>query len=165
MMTSAPDRAPRQPNRSGRQVWRPAVRGATLLEVMVAFVIAGLILSGVGSVMTHRSDADLVMELVERAKSSIGRAQAEAIRSGHPQEVELGFRRPVRREGVHHVVVPEGVRASLVGARTASDADQPPRVAIVFFEDGTNTGGTITLGRGVFDARIQINWMTGDVGR
>lgn len=102
----------------------------------------------------------------ETARKMLGElraARAEAIGAGAPVAVsfDLAARR-FGREG-REAALPEGVELTL---RTGLEAaDRRGRARIVFFPDGSATGGTLRLeGRGPATV-LTVRWLTGAVRR
>jgi len=63
------------------------------------------------------------------------------------------------RDRIYHL--PDDVEVTLVTAQTETSGSG--QAGVRFFPDGSSTGGRLTLERGAFIWRIDINWLTGQV--
>jgi general secretion pathway protein H len=148
-------------DRSGRGSRRGAP-GFTLLELLIVLALVGLGLAAVGNLARAPSGADELAIAVRSVGSALETARARAIRSGRPATVEID------PEAAALALVPggrvlrlgEGVVLSASVAREASE-DGTPR--ILFFPDGTSTGGRLTVANAAAERTIIVHWLTGTV--
>ncbi|MGF1502342.1 MAG: GspH/FimT family protein [Paracoccaceae bacterium] len=135
--------------------------GLTLLEILVVvtiLVVLATLLPGFGG--GGRPDP----QTAERALlGTLREARAEAVRTARP--VRVVFDTAGRRFGIDTPTrpLPEGVDLTLATAREA--ADRRGRPGILFFADGSATGGRLTLSeagarRGSAGV-ISVRWLTG----
>lgn len=155
---------------SGR-LW-PAGRelGFTLIELLVVLVIIGL-LAGV-AVLTRagRSHAEL-MNSATQVAGLLREIRARAGNANRPQrmiaDVELNrlWAAADTAETVGRVVaVPRGFRMSII--TTSAEVLSSARGAIVFFPDGSSTGGGVRLQPARSQAEtidVAVDWLTGRV--
>jgi general secretion pathway protein H len=142
--------------------------GFSLVEILVVLFIMGL-LAGVAALTgAGRSHAELMTSAREVA-GLLRESRARAGNANRPQRVvaDVGLNRlwaDTAEPSNHVVVVPRALRISLItiGAETLSSA----RGAILFFPDGSSTGGGVRLE----PARLQgdtivvsVDWLTGRV--
>jgi len=142
---------------AGRGAW-----GFTLLELLVALAILGLALTALGNVMRVPGGAEAVTSASRAAANLLVSARAEAIASGVPTGVVIdeetaSMRLPRLDRGID---LGDGVRLSARVAREAGPRDRP---TILFFPDGSSTGGTLAFARDESVARIRVHWLTGAI--
>jgi general secretion pathway protein H len=140
--------------RSSRQA------GFSLLELLVALTILALALSVVSLSASRRSPAFEVRRVSGETVSLLREARLTARSSGRP--VRIAFdpeAREVRRAGADPLVVPQGVELSLVSAASAGPS------AIVFFPDGSSSGGAFTFEGAGRKAEVTVDWLTSRVER
>ncbi len=142
-----------------------AEAGLTLLEMLVVLAILALLataMPGLGGGLVGGSGAQAQEAAVRAVMGELRRARAEAIRTAAPVAVAFDARAGrYGREG-HEARLPEGTE---VGVETAAEASLGPDPAILFFPDGTATGGTVTLALAGRDTRIEVRWLTGAIRR
>jgi general secretion pathway protein H len=154
-----------------RPLWRGRflAAGFSLIEMLVVLVIMGL-LAGV-AVLTGagRSHAELVSSAREVA-GLLREVRARAGNANRPQrvvaDVELNRLWAADRAetSARVVAVPRALRISLItiGAEALSSA----RGAILFFPDGSSTGGGVRLERAGRQGEaiiVSVDWLTGRV--
>ncbi|MCK3827236.1 MULTISPECIES: GspH/FimT family pseudopilin [Pseudomonas] len=134
-----------------------AQRGFTLLEMLVVIVLigiaAGLLGLGVRQGLQVAQERRVVGQMVEALRAT----RAGAIVSGRAARTEfdlqrLTFRAPGR--------APQQWQAPL--QVTLHSAEQAG-AAVVFYPDGSSTGGNLLLASGARRWRIDIGWLTGSV--
>ena len=130
-----------------------AQRGFTLLEMLVVLVLigiaAGLLAFGVRQGLQVAQERRLVGQMVEALRTT----RAGAIISGQAARTEfdlqgLRFQAPGR--------APQYLQVTLHSAEQAGSA-------VVFYPDGSSTGGNLLLANGTRRWRIDIGWLTGSV--
>lgn len=135
-------------------------RGATLLEVLIALAIAGMLAAGAATFTPLRSSA--LAEATGIVASALREGRAEAARTGAPATVAFdmagGSLQPAR--GVPRQL-PSGVDLRLETAREAASALGAP--AIRFFPEGGATGGRVTLSTPQARSVVEVRWLTGAV--
>ncbi len=147
-------------------VWQkayPAARGFTLLELLVVFAIASVLMSLVPIAFDRLREGAQYRDALRTMMSEMRQARQQALSQGGTVrfQVDLGAR-TFGREGKSMHSLPESVQ---VRATVASIELQPDQVAaIAFLPSGGATGGSIdvfrTSGAGT---RLRVDWLSGRV--
>jgi len=138
-------------------------RGYTLLELLVALAIMGLVLV-VSLPLLSGPQAGLE---IRAAGSQLVRAAREArqlaIRDNRPVPISLDVTaRELRIDGGPPVRLgSEELQIAFMTARSLSVGGE--RGSLLFFPDGSSTGGRITLAREGLSRSWEISWITGQV--
>ena len=138
-------------------------RGFTLFELLVVLVIAGLLLA----LVAPRLDGTLqTLELRSAARdvnTALRYARAQAQRAGEPVPltIDIGQNRfwvggPAAERGKN---LDSRIDVTLFTAEHAVVSAE--RGSILFFPDGTSSGGEIRLALGGRHIDIHVNWLTG----
>lgn len=141
--------------------------GFSLLELLVVIGLLAALAVAFSGFGGGRGGPDL--QQVARELTQVLRvARADAIRSGDAVSVLFDARegRFGRARGAAGALtkLPEALSLSVRAAAETQDA--AGRLAIVFFPDGSSTGGVVTLARrdaGAAPMRIAVRWLTGQV--
>lgn len=145
---------------------RPASHaGFTLVEVIVAFAIAGLLLAVVPMALGKAVEGMRYRGLVGDIVGDLRSARTHAMLSGREVRFEIDL--PARRIGVGERIreVPDGLVVDAVLAD--AEIESPGKGAIRFYPDGSATGGSISVvrensGSGV---RVRVDWLLGRVSQ
>lgn len=134
--------------------------GTTLLEVLLVIALLSLILAATG--FLTRSE-QRVASLQSTASASIELLNAARLKSSSSgQPVRVGFdpaTRSITSPAMEPTVaVGEGMEVRFEAAREAADVRG---LGIVFYPDGSSTGGKITLTRDRETRIITVHWLTG----
>ena len=140
-----------------------ASSGFTLLELLVALAIAGLVLAVSVPASVRLYESMKYREAVRDVITLFASARYAAITSGHAQNVEI---RPGSRELRLNKTVkqlPSGVRLSVDSARELNQGD----VGIIrFYPEGGTSGGGVSIensnGSGV---KVTVDWLLGGVSQ
>lgn len=143
----------------------PAVRtgssaGFSLMELLVALTILALGMGVVSLSVTRRSPSFEMQQAASETVSLIREARLSAQTQGRP--VRVVFDPEARRitgPADAPVVVPDGIEVKLTSSASAGAS------TIVFFPDGSSTGGEFVfeiLGR---RETVRIDWLTSRVDR
>lgn len=138
-----------------------AEAGFTLAEMLVVLAIMGM----VGATVSYSAAFSRKPSVEAVAKQVASEARAtgfEAVMDARNTALRVSLEeRLVAGEGEKAVRIPEGYSIELETARELAGADAG---SIVFFPDGTSSGGRITIhgdnGRG---AVVAVHWLTGAV--
>ena len=138
---------------------RAAERGFTLLELLVVLAVLGLALTF--AVPAFRPDALVLSRTGGELASALKATRATAIAQGRPQSVTVdASARLVTPGGAASVEVPQG--AVLAFAATAG-RPQAEGGRLVFYPDGSASGGSVTLTLRQRVWRADIDWLTGRI--
>ena len=137
--------------------------GVTLIELILVLVIVVLGLSIIGpAVFSGRSSTD-----IKTATRDMGsalryvRGQAIAQQKKSALTVDLNSNEYLIDDGDRRFSIAEQIAITLVTAQTEITGEGTGN--IVFFPDGSSTGGRITLEAEGYKRVIDINWLTGNV--
>lgn len=134
--------------------------GFSLLELLVALTILALAMSVVSVSASRRSPSFEVQRLSGETVGLLREARLAAQSTGRPVRVVFNpDARELKRSGGEPVLIPEGVTLELVSAVSAGPS------AIVFFPDGSSSGGAFTLEGAGRKAQIRIDWLTSRIER
>lgn len=149
-----------------RRFYPPHSRGFTLLELLVVLGIIGLLIGVTAvSVSGNRGSGQLKLH-TEQAIAFLRNSRNVAVASGRVQEVslvseELGSGL-TRRPDTASIQLPEDFVLSLSLFSPASEALETAE-ALLFYPDGTSSGGTLKLEQGERASIVKIQWLTGEV--
>lgn len=141
---------------------RQGERGFTLLELLIVLALLGLGMAAIGNLARAPSGASDVAAAVRTATMTLEAARARAIGSGRVAAVAIDpeARMLIPAETGQGVHLGEGITISASVAREAS-RDGMPR--ILFFPDGTSTGGRLTIANAAAEKGIVVHWLTGTI--
>lgn len=137
--------------------------GFTLLEILVAMVIAGLLMAVVTPNFAPLLARAQLYSAARDVASALRHARGQALIRGREAEFELDVER-------HHYRVtgraktyalPNQIQLSLYTAETETLDEGTGRIR--FFPDGSATGGRIILAAGEQKRMVDVSWLTGEV--
>jgi general secretion pathway protein H len=138
-------------------------QGFTLLELVVAIAIAGLLLLLVLPTGQHRRDHDALSSGARDIASALRLTRSRAILANRPTsfvvDVATGFYRPAGASAA--AAVPAGSRLTLY--TTDDEALSDAVGTIRFYPDGSSTGGGVALALGNERIEVLVDWLTGGV--
>lgn len=135
-------------------------RGFTLLEVLVVLVILGLAMTLVVPVI-GRSMQSSMSDVARNLELEMRRARSEAVTQ---QRNTLFWVDVVSRGyGTGHRELGEIPALYSISARTADLANADSRAGLLFFPDGSSSGGSVTLRHGGEALTLEVDWLTGRV--
>ncbi|MDR6290870.1 general secretion pathway protein H [Inquilinus ginsengisoli] len=141
-----------------------AVRGFTLIEMLIVLVILGLTMAVVGLAVPEWRTRSALRETAAGLERLLTQAHDAALRQQAPLLVH--FDPEARRIGIPALgrwqAVPDGFDLTLTGAAIGRDGDVP---ALLFLGDGSSSGGILTLGRGDRRLSLRIAWLTGTISQ
>jgi general secretion pathway protein H len=138
------------------------VQGFTLVEMIIVLVISVLGFAVLGGNISSGNQTTKIQTVANDIASALHYAQGEALLTHIPVSVAINLdENTYRISNVQKVykINPE-IEVSLV---VASDEVVGGEGQIRFFEDGSSTGGRITLEWGNQLRRLDVNWITGEV--
>ncbi len=138
-------------------------RGFTLVELMVAMAIVGLLLavSVPGGLRFYESIQ--YRQSVRDVLTMLNGAREQAVNRGRALDVVFDPARLEVRSGKETLALPEGFE---LGLTTAQEVNRDSVGAIRFYPEGGSSGGDVTIespaGRGVM---ISVDWLVGTVSQ
>jgi general secretion pathway protein H len=144
------------------------VRGFTLLELLVVIVLIALAATVVATGYSGASEQSRLKREARGLVSHLRYLRNQAISEGSIVSVGAG-----NEEGLHYLLVqPEGSRIDLeegfiLSLRAASSpvnaVNNLAQPRIVFFADGSASGGQIWVSGSTGQIAIEVSWLTGEV--
>ncbi|MDO6746794.1 type II secretion system protein [Gilvimarinus sp. 1_MG-2023] len=137
-------------------------RGFTLLELLIAFSIAGLLLAVSVPASYKMYQSMQYREAVRDVRQALESARYTAMLQGKPTDVILTPR-------IKRLTYANGESRDLpefVDLETQTAQEQmatPDAATIRFFGDGSSTGGTVKIGRNNRWVRLHVGWLLGRV--
>jgi general secretion pathway protein H len=141
------------------------MHGFTLIELIVALAVAGLLLVAVPVSLSRAYDASEYRATVRQVLAGLKSARHQAMRTG--AETVFAMHTEQRRFGsgteMQHAF-PDSLTVGMVVAEQDIDADGTGRIR--FYPDGSATGGSIDILRdnGV-GVRLRVDWMLGRISQ
>ncbi|MFQ5765781.1 MAG: GspH/FimT family pseudopilin [Rhodospirillales bacterium] len=146
-------------NRAGR---RRSEAGFTVIELIVVLALLALAYALVAPSITAVFDRPRLDNAARNVAGSLREARALAIETFRDTRFVVAPDRRSWQSGERTGVVAEGIDLSL--ERPASrDKGAKEAKEIVFFPDGSSTGGRVLLRRGERIRVIAVEWLTGRV--
>jgi len=149
-----------------RNAPRRRAAGFTLIEVMVAFAIVGLLLATVPVALDKALESVRYQTTVRDLMGDLRSARTQAMQSGQTVRFAVDIEdQYFGIDGKRVKQVPSGLRVGAILPET--DKDKRGKGFIRFFPDGSSTGGSIGVqressGQGV---RLRVDWMLGRVSQ
>lgn len=137
-------------------------QGFTLLEMMLVLVIAALLAA---VAVPNMQPAIATMQLraaTSDIASALRHTRGQALSRGREAEFVLNVERHFYRTAgrAKPYVLPESVKLSLFTADVLTDEGQG---SIVFYPDGSASGGRVTLEGAGKKRLVDVNWLTGAI--
>lgn len=134
--------------------------GFTLIELLVALMILALSMGVVATTLMRGSTSFEVRAASADIADFLRAARLDAMSNGQRTVVDFDSeQRGFARTGDIQLALPHGVEAA-VGSASAAGKGR-----IVFFQNGTSTGGRIELYNSARRACVNVDWLTGSVTR
>ena len=139
-----------------------AVQGFTLLELIIVLVISVLGFAVLGANISSGNQTTQLQTSARDIASALRYAQGEALITRVPVSVAVNLdNNSYRISNTDKVyALPAALDISVVVAQETFGGGEGQ---IVFFADGSSTGGRITLEWGKQLRRLDVNWITGEV--
>jgi general secretion pathway protein H len=135
-------------------------RGFTLIELLVVLAITGLMLIAVPKLVAGIPSVEL-RATADNLVASLRQLHEAAIRRQTTTEFVLDPK--TRRYRLSTVPGARPLPAVVTGARITTVMFRPgdERARILFYADGSASGGTILLRHGDFSESVRVDWLTG----
>ena len=142
---------------------RTAAGGFTLIELITVLLVAVLATTAVGSRFFSGNPSQILRSTAQNMVSALRSAQTEAIARQQPVSVIFDTDSKVYAVSDSNQVysLNEAIAISLVVAEDEFTSGKQGK--IVFFADGSSTGGRIKLELNRLIQQIDINWITGHI--
>lgn len=135
--------------------------GFTLIELIVAISIAGLLMTLVVMQGRPRSAGLEENGTASELAGALREARAQAIADNKPVSLSIDVvRHQWQIEGQPWHDLPKQFRVSVLTVQGATRGD---KAAILFEPDGSSTGGQIELNDGLRKITVNVDWLTGNV--
>lgn len=140
-----------------------ASRGFTLIELAVVLFIMVLGFAVVGINLSSGHESAETRAAARDFVSALRYARGQALIRGEETTVTIDFAENTYRISTRDKTykIPDEIEMTLVTAQTETGGSG--QAGVRFFPDGSSTGGRLTLERGQFVWRIDINWLTGQI--
>lgn len=137
-------------------------RGFTLVEIMVAFSIAALVLSVAPAAYKRFAQTLQYRNDVRIVTAALRSARLQAVNRGHPVAFSMNLSGREYKVGEGDVRrISSDVTVRVIAAKAATDHDV---ARIVFLPDGGSSGGSIDLMRASGEGtRLRVDWLLGRV--
>ncbi len=142
--------------------WR-LVRGFTLLELLVVLAIAALLFAVTPPLIASAIPGVQLKGAARELAAALRQTRSRAISDASPKRLTIDLaarqlRMPWRSRPVD---VPAEIDLELIVAESQRlDSDQ---AMVVFFPDGSSTGGRIQMARAGSRYQVDVDWLTGKV--
>jgi general secretion pathway protein H len=142
---------------------QPRISGFTLLEILLALVIAGALMAVAAPNFGPAIARAQLYSATRDVASALRHARGQAVIRGREAAFELDVdRHRYRVTGRNKpFTLPSPVRLSLYTAESETVDEGTGRIR--FFPDGSATGGRVTLEGGGQKRMVDVSWLTGEV--
>lgn len=137
--------------------------GMTLVEVLVVLTLLAAISALVYPSLNRNSAGAEPRTTALQIIAGLRDQRATAILLNERREIiyDAGQRRLMASGGQRIGIIPAGTDVRIEAARRRhADADT---IGVIFFPDGSSSGGAITIGSGNASRRISIDWLSGAI--
>jgi general secretion pathway protein H len=139
-----------------------SARGFTLLELILVLVIgaalAAVAVPNMGPAMTNMQLRTATQDIASALRHARGQALSQGREAEFVLNVERHFYRVAGRAKPY--VLPDSVKLELFTADFLMDEGQG---SIVFYPDGSASGGRVTLKGAGKTKLVDVNWLTGGI--
>ncbi len=134
--------------------------GFTLVELLVVLVIVSVSMIVIASTIIKPPTQLVVKAAGWRLMSALRSTRSFAIRTDSEAELDVDLDKNIVSSPIYGA--PIGPRDIQVHATVAKVKQYSPALfGIMFFPDGSSTGGSISLRVKTSEIRISVNWLTG----
>jgi general secretion pathway protein H len=147
---------------SPAQTRLPSDAGISLIELLVVLAIISLAYTiAMPNLFTATPSTGLRATALDM-KSRLAAARAAAIARSRPVAliVDLPRRRYASEADGRWIALPDNLSLSVTTARDIGGRTEVPR--LVFFPDGSSSGGKIQLRKDHQSYNVSVNWLTGE---
>lgn len=137
--------------------------GFTLIELLVVIAVSAVLLAVIAPALRpERAQVD-VRSAARGFESALRQTRVHAIRQNRSDHFVLDVDARSYRSGMNSTIrhVPDNLELVLNTAATGAVSDSAG--AIVFFPDGTSTGGSIEISHKGVRFRVDVDWLTGRI--
>lgn len=140
---------------------RTPAAGFTLLEMLLVLTVLAMAAGIAAPRLTRLPERSLLQSESSAAIALFGRARLAAISGNKPVAAAINVEEPsIEAAGKRHVF-DDGTSLSL---RTGASLMAGPAAGrIVFFPDGSNSGGLLEIMRGGAKRIVRIDWLSGRI--
>lgn len=142
------------------RTWSAGNKGFTLLELLVVLTLSTLILAVALPRFAALLPGAELKNYSRQTAALLRLARSQAIATG--EEVALVLDRQARQSRLSGRKMPYPWPEQ-VELRLADTTEPPGQPGIVFYPDGTSSGGTLVLAGSGRNYRIEVHWLTGKV--
>lgn len=142
---------------------RPIEAGFSLLELIVAFAVAALVVGVATPGAMRMYDSMQYRSAVGDLTAALATARYSAITKGQSVDVELApEEREYRVSGQRIKSLPEAINLTVIAA---AELSPEAHIAVIrFYPDGSSSGGNLSVERtGGAGARLDVDWLLGRV--
>lgn len=137
-----------------------ATRGFSLTELLIALTILALATTLVTVTIGRRGGGFQVQASAAEIRDLLRETRQSAQSAGTPAAMRFDEEtRTFQALADRRVVIPDGLDVTVVSAQSAGAG------TIVFFPDGSASGGTITVRDDNVSERLSIDWLTSKISR
>lgn len=139
-----------------------SAQGFTLIELIIVLVISVLGFAVLGGNISSGNQTTKLQATARDIASALRYAQGEALLTSYPVSVIINLddnSYRISNQDKVHPLSAEIVVSLVVTQETFANGEGQ----IIYFSDGSSTGGRITLEWGKQVRRIDVNWITGEV--
>jgi general secretion pathway protein H len=137
-------------------------QGFTLIEMMVCLVILALVLTLLPPLLGRTRDNAALTEAARIVAAALRETRDDAITTGRAESFAIDLARGTFRAGPGKTqALPSGIGLSLV--TIAQERLDERSGAILFFPDGSSSGGGLSLVHDIRRNDILVDWLTGRV--
>ncbi|MFC7050960.1 prepilin-type N-terminal cleavage/methylation domain-containing protein [Emcibacter nanhaiensis] len=138
-------------------------QGYTLLEILVVIAILALLAGLAGPRLFSGNARTELTRLVQESRQLVLDTGLRARQTARPQALVLDLTDKRLANERDSLSLAGLDRLDMVTARELGE--QKDQGQILFYPDGSSTGGEIRLGKGPFSEVLKIDWLTGQVTR
>lgn len=142
---------------------RQDIRGFTLFEVLVVFVIFALLLTIVPAILPNVIASSQTKTATRDLAANLKKIRSQAISRQQEMTLSLDIDKKVFFINNKEKKLPLSDDTSLSIITAQSEQLSKNKGQIRFFPDGSSTGGQIKLNHAKKDYLIDVNWLTGKV--